>query len=210
MSTSDQSMTADPLWNGWRLTGFITALLIIMAVIITIISPTPIEAARMVIRMTARTSLVLFLLAFTASALACLSPSFFTYWLRANRRYIGVSFASSHVIHAIAIIALAKLDPILFQSLTNIGSFIGGGIAYVFIILMTFTSFDRTAAMIGPKTWRIIHTAGIWFLWISFMLNFGKRIPQSPFYWIPVGLLFAALAIRILARFHRGKTISAI
>ena len=208
MSASDKSVITDPLRNGWRLTGFITALLIIIAVIITIISPTPVEAARMVIRMTARTSLALFLLAFTASALTRLSPSRFTYWLRANRRYIGVSFASSHAIHAIAITTLAKLDPILFQSLTNIGSFIGGGITYLFIILMTFTSFDRTTAMVGPKTWRIIHTAGIWFLWISFTLNFGKRIPQNPLYWIPVGLLFAALAVRIIARFRKGKAIS--
>ncbi len=70
---------------------------------------------------------------------------------------------------------------------------------------MTFTSFNRTAALVGPKVWRIIHTGGIWFLWVSFTLNFGKRIPQSPFYWLPVILLAVALAIRIAARIRKRR-----
>lgn len=199
---------AGSLWNGWRLTGLITVILIIMAVMVAGASATPVEAARMVIRMTARTSLALFLLAFAAAALFKLWPSVMTQWLRANRRYIGVSFAVSHGIHAVAIIALANLDPALFKSLTNIGSFVGGGLAYLFIILMTMTSFDRTAALIGPKAWRILHTSGIWFLWISFALNFGKRIPQSPLYWIPVGFLLIALGVRIFARLKKNKTVT--
>lgn len=187
------------IWNGWKLTGVITVILVIMAVIVAGLSSTPVEAARMVIRMTARTSIALFLLAFTASALVQLMPSALTHWLKANRRYIGVSFASSHAIHALAIFALYRLDPILFANLTNVGSFIAGGIAYLFIILMTFTSFDRTAALIGPKNWRILHTTGIWFLWITFAVSFGKRIPQSPLYWIPIAFLLAAVALRIAA-----------
>ena len=197
----------DSLFSGWRLTGLIALLLLVMTMLVAAASPNTVEAARAVIRMTARTSLILFLLAFSASALVTLWPSGFTQWLRSNRSYVGVSFAVSHFIHALAIIVLARLDPVLFKSLTNIGSFIGGGTAYIFIILMTFTSFNRTAALVGPKVWRIIHTGGIWFLWVSFTLNFGKRIPQSPFYWLPVILLAVALAIRIAARIRKRRAI---
>ncbi len=59
-----------------------------------------VDGVRMVIRFTARTSLVLFCLAFSAAALARLWPNASTRWLRRNRRYLGVSFAASHAIHS--------------------------------------------------------------------------------------------------------------
>lgn len=194
------AVSTSSVWTGWRLVGLASITLVIMAAAVAAMAPNAVEGARAVIRMTARTSLLLFLMAFVASSLARMFPSALTRWLRANRRYIGVSFAVSHLLHAIAIITLARLDPALFAQLTNVGSFIGGGIAYLFIILMTATSFDRTAALIGPRAWRLLHTAGIWFLWVSFTLNFGKRIPTSPYYWLPVALLLAALVLRIVAR----------
>ena len=101
---------------------------------------------RMVIRFTARTSLVLFCLAFSAAALARLWPNAWTRWLRRNRRYLGVSFAASHAIHAVAIAAFAVMDPAGYAAATSITSYIFGGIGYAFIIAMTATSFDRTAA----------------------------------------------------------------
>ena len=159
----------------------------------------PVEGVRLALRLTARTSLALFLLAFTASALSHLFPAPFTRWLRANRRYIGVSFAISHFVHAAAIIALAQLDYDLFRQITTTGAYIGGGLAYLFIVLMTGTSFDRTAALIGRHIWLWLHTLGMWYIWLSFALNFGKRIPGNPLYLLPVALLVTAVLIRLLA-----------
>ena len=62
----------------------------------------------MVIRFTARTSLLLFCLAFSAAALARLWPNAWTRWQRRNRRYLGVTFAASHGIHAVAIACLRR------------------------------------------------------------------------------------------------------
>ncbi|MBX9823823.1 MAG: hypothetical protein K2Y27_02390, partial [Xanthobacteraceae bacterium] len=101
---------------------------------------------RLAIRATARTSLVLFALAFTASALAELIPTEATRWQRRNRRYLGVSFAVSHFIHLGAILALAALDRELFWKLTNVTTIVLAGTAYLFIAAMTATSFNRTAA----------------------------------------------------------------
>ena len=64
-----------------------------------------VEGVRLAIRLTARTSFFLFLLAFTAAPLSRLFPGPFTRWQRANRRYLGLAFASSHAVHAAAIAA---------------------------------------------------------------------------------------------------------
>eukprot|EP01035_Chromulina_nebulosa_P035093 gene35093-47158_t len=141
-----------------------------------------VEGVRMVVRFTARSSLLLFCLAFAASSLARLWPAAGTHWLRRNRRYIGVSFAISHGIHAAAIIAFAVMAPALFMEATSPASFVFGSIGYAFIIAMTVTSFDRTAAMLGPRAWRILHTSGIYYLWVQFMISFGMRIPDMPNY----------------------------
>jgi methionine sulfoxide reductase heme-binding subunit len=185
--------------NGWRLTALISAALLAAAAAAVFMAPAPVDGARSVIRLTARTSVVLFLLAFTASSLWLLAPSAATRWLRQNRRYIGVSFAASHFIHAGAIIALWQLDYLVFVQLTNSVAFVAGGLAYLFIALMTLTSFDRPAALAGPRIWRWLHTAGAWYIWMSFALNFGKRVVISPVYWLPVSVVLLALLIRIAA-----------
>ena len=103
-------MTARQAWNtGWRLTGVVGTAVTALALTAFVLTPDPVEGTRLAIRLTARTSLALFLLAFTASALVRLRPSPFTHWLRANRRYVGVSFAVSHAVHLAAVIALALI-----------------------------------------------------------------------------------------------------
>ena len=89
--------------NGWRLTGVLSLLLAAMALYLLSAQGWDAEGIRLVIRATARTSLVLFALAFTAGAMVELLPSEATRWQRGNRRYLGVSFAVSHLIHAAAI-----------------------------------------------------------------------------------------------------------
>lgn len=196
-----------PPWSGWWLTGWITLALAAMAVVAIRVAPDPVEAVRLVLRLTARTSLLLFMLAFTASSLARLRPSPATRWLRRNRRYLGVGFACSHFIHAMAIIALARLDPGLFLELTNPVTYVAGGLAYLLIILMTVTSFDRTAAMIGPRAWMWLHTVGAWYIWMSFALNFGKRLAMNPMYWPAMAIIVLALLVRLLAASRGPKPV---
>ena len=153
----------------------------------------------MVIRFTARSSLLFFCLAFAASALALLWPASGTRWLRRNRRYLGLTFAASHAIHAVAIVCFAVMAPADYAVATTPASYIFGGIGYAFIIAMAVTSFDRTAATIGPRTWRILHTTGIYYLWFQFMVSFGMRIPQMPNYVWFLKPLIVVMALRIAA-----------
>ncbi len=190
-------------FEGWRLFGLLTLTLIGLSLWIAAMRQFEVEGVRMVIRFTARTSLLLFCLAFSAAALVRLWPNAWTHWQRRNRRYLGVTFAASHAIHAIAITAFAMLDPAGFAAATSTVSYVFGGIGYLVIIALTATSFDRSAAMLGPRAWRRLHLVGGYYLLLQFMVSFGKRIPEMPLYalfLVPIAAVFALRMISMAAR----------
>jgi sulfoxide reductase heme-binding subunit YedZ len=167
-------------------------------------------SVRAVIRFTARTSLVFFLMAFIASAARTLWPSPFTVWLRRNRRYLGLSFAFSHFVHGIAIIAYARMGAEQAAVAVTPDMLIFGGFGYLVIAAMAATSFDRTAAMLGPRLWRALHTFGVYFLWVQFLVAFGKRAPAMPGYAIFIALLVVAMAVRIVAMRRKSARVDAV
>lgn len=193
----------------WHLTGVLSVLLLAMSFYLLASHAWDIEGIRLVIRATARTSLILFVLAFTASAMTALAPNAATRWQRQNRRYLGVSFAVSHLIHLCAILSLAAVDRSLFWQLTNIMTILLAGAAYLFIAAMAATSFDRSAAWLGPRNWRRLHLIGGWYIWVSFAVAVGKRVPFDSFYWPMAVLLLAAAAVRLIAMFQRGRKAAA-
>ncbi len=204
--TSDQQNW----FEGWRLFAVLALTLIALSIWIAGMRQFEVDGVRMVIRFTARTSLLLFCLAFSAAALARLWPNAWTRWLRRNRRYLGVSFAASHGVHAVAITRFAIMDPAGYIAATSAASYIFGGIGYAFIIAMAATSFDRSAAAIGPRAWRILHLTGGYYLWFQFVISFGKRIPGMPLYALFLIPLLAVMALRLIAMAARaGRTVEA-
>ncbi|MCK1358478.1 hypothetical protein [Bradyrhizobium sp. 199] len=198
-------------FEGWRLLAALAASLVVLSLWIASMRQFEVEGVRMVIRFTARSSLLLFCLAFSAAALARLWPNAWTRWQRRNRRYLGLSFAASHAIHAVAIVTFARMDPAGFAEATSAVSYIFGGIGYACIIAMSATSFDRAAVLIGPRTWRTLHLAGGYYLWFQFMVSFGKRVPTMPLYaafLIPL-LIVMTLRTIAMARHPRGQTVAA-
>lgn len=194
--------------KGWPLLGTMAAGLLLMAAVVLILGPDA-HDFRPLIRATARSSLVLFLLAFTASAFARRWPGEFTHWQLANRRQIGLGFAVSHTIHAAAIAGFAWADPSAFQAATSPGNFVSGGLAYLFIVLMAATSFDGAVRWLGARPWRLLHLVGLYFLWASFLITFGKRIPMSGGYVLPVAILLMALALRLWPQVRRQQASAA-
>jgi hypothetical protein len=194
--------------KGWRLVGVLSLLVSGMTLYLVASHGWDIDGVRLAIRATARTSLVLFVLAFTASSLVELMPSKATRWQRRNRRYLGVSFAVSHFIHLGVILALAALDRELFWKLTNLTTIVLAGTAYLFIAAMTATSFDRTTAWLGPRKWRLLHLVGAWYIWISFAVAVGKRVPLDAFYWPMAVLVVAAAVVRLLAMHWRNRRVA--
>lgn len=184
--------------SGWRLVA-VTALVVSGgALFLGARHAGDVESVRLVIRLTARVSLVFFSLAFSAAAAHRMWPNRWTRWQRANRRYLGLSFAAVHVIHAIAIAIFIARYPREFQEV-HPGSNVPGGIGYLFLLAMTVTSFDRTAAMIGPRVWRILHASGAYVLWTIFVIAEVSRVREDRIHlWFVVPLLLAA-ALRMLA-----------
>jgi DMSO/TMAO reductase YedYZ heme-binding membrane subunit len=192
--------------GGWPLLG-LTSLLLVAATIFVVLSMgATAETARALIRLTGRTSLIFFCLAFGASALARLWPGPLTAWLAANRRQLGLTFVVSHLIHAGALYAFARLDPAAFAGATNVAMFIGGGLGYFFVLLMGATSFDRTAALFGPRRWRLLHLVGGYYLSLIFLQAEARRA-ADPAHWPYLALVLAMLAVRLVAgrRARRGS-----
>jgi DMSO/TMAO reductase YedYZ heme-binding membrane subunit len=190
-------------FEGWRLFAALTLVLIALCVWIAGMRQFEVEGVRMVIRFTARTSLLFFCLAFSAAALARLWPNGFTRWQRRNRRYLGVTFAASHALHAVAIVAFANMDPAGFAAATSLASYIFGGIGYAFIIAMTATSFDATSAALGPRAWRALHLVGGYYLLLQFTVSFGKRVPEMPLYAVFLIPLVTVFALRMISMAQR-------
>jgi sulfoxide reductase heme-binding subunit YedZ len=193
-------------FEGWRLFALLGLTLTALCIWIASMRQFDVDGVRMVIRFTARTSLLFFCLAFSAAALARLWPNGWTRWQRRNRRYLGVTFAASHGLHAIAIGCYAVMDPAGYAAATSAASYIFGGLGYAFIIAMTATSFDRTAQAIGPRAWRTLHLTGGYYLLFQFTVSFGKRIPDMPLYalfLIPLAIVFALRMISMAQKSAR-------
>lgn len=154
----------------------------------------------MIIRVTARTSLVFFSLAYLAQAAHTLWPGPRTLWLRQHRRQWGWLLVVSHTIHAIGIAAYMQMEPALFVQRTSMLTIVGGGAAFVWLWLMGATSFDRSAGWLGRKAWAHLHTWGSHYLWLNFMVANAKRVPRDSVYWAPVVLLLMVQGVRWWAR----------
>ncbi|MEM8721589.1 MAG: hypothetical protein AAGE84_20220 [Cyanobacteria bacterium P01_G01_bin.39] len=86
----------------WQIVKCSTILIAIASCLILLTNDINETSFRIAIRFTARTSCILFLLAFTASSLRRIQSNPLTNWLVTNRRYLGLSMAISHGFHALA------------------------------------------------------------------------------------------------------------
>jgi hypothetical protein len=192
---------------GWPIVGWVTVALGGMVAAILAVAGADEAGIRMVIRATARTSVVLFSAAFVASALRRAWPSPAGRWMLATRRYLGVSFAVSHFAHLVAILALAEWSVSRMVADAWPTAAILGGIAYVFVVAMAATSFDRTAAWLGPRAWGRLHTVGVYWIYAVFFVSFVPRAFTSLLY-VPFALLLlGALGIRL---WHRPRVPAAV
>jgi hypothetical protein len=182
---------------GWPIVGWVGVAIAAMTLtIITVLGPGA-HGMRFLLRASALTSLLLFSAAFSASSAQQIWRSRWSRWLLANRRYLGVSFAVSHAVHLVAIITLARVLGDEFEVSTV--TLVAGSLAYVVLILMTATSFDRSAAWIGRRAWVILHRAGAYYLWIVFFVTYLPSSMSSPAYFPHVAILLVAMGLRAVS-----------
>jgi len=189
--------------QGWPLFSLLAALVLLMSAALLAAHADPIAGVRAVIRATARSSFALFLGVFVASSLVTLAPNELSRGLLRERRYLGLAFAFSHLVHAVAIVRLGQLDPSFWpgrSALTNLP----GSLGYAFIVLLSATSFHVLARRMSAQTWKRLHTAGVWTIAAIFAYSYFKRIPGNALYALPFALLCAAVAVRAVGKWAQA------
>jgi sulfoxide reductase heme-binding subunit YedZ len=157
------------------------------------------EEVRAVIRATAFTSSVPFLLLYVASPLQRLRPSAVSRWLLANRRYLGLSVAASHLWHLLAILTFVNLyatDP------TPTVTLVFGTAGFVLLGLMAATSTDGAQRALG-RGWHRLHRLGLHVLWLDFVFTYMGTAMIAPFHTLMTAAYLGAWTLRILAWFSR-------
>ena len=189
--------------NGMRLLGAITVALAAMCLALVLGFGFGAEGAHAVVRWTARTSLVMFTLAYVARPLVQLRPTRTARDILAYRKWIGLGFATSHGFHLAGIVAIAWPDP---------GAFLRSQEPTILIAVATFlllgamavTSVERVRKAMPPKTWKRLHRTGMHFAWVSFFATYAAAIAASPAYAVPTAVLAAIAGVRAAA-WLRGR-----
>ena len=198
-----------PVWHsGWRLLGVISAALFVIFATVLFVAGANEDGIRLLIRVTARTSVVLFCTAWATSSLARLFPGHSTRWLARNRRYVGLGFAVSHVVHYAAVYAVAQIDPKQFfaeegRSTTDPITIM----TVAFLAILVALSFDRSQTLVGGRVWRGIHWLLCGAFWVFFAVSYGGRVAEGQLFYVPfAALLVATLGLRIAAFVSRRST----
>lgn len=193
----------------WAVVGLTSCLLLALLLCTVVFGGANEDSVRLLIRITAQTSITLFLAAFGASSLRSASNTSWTTWLLKNRRYIGVSFAISHFTHLGLIFALTYWfpDPFLSESATSL--FTVGGAAYVVIAAMTITSFDGPRRWLGQKGWSLLHTVGGYFVLVVFAQSYVPKMLTSGGHSLVFGSAILIILSLRLARIYKQKFNSA-
>jgi methionine sulfoxide reductase heme-binding subunit len=185
----------------WKLFGVLTVIVTLFAAIACAMAPDRVQSLQYAIRATARTSFLLFLVVFSAASLVKLLPSAPARALVRERRYIGLSFAASQFLHAVALIIYVRTAPEAFWTGRTPATNIPGSIGYLMILLLTVTSFAMPARLVGPENWKRLHRVGVWILAVIFAGSFLTRAHQHAAYLVPGLVMVAAMLLRMTVRF---------
>jgi sulfoxide reductase heme-binding subunit YedZ len=153
-------------------------------------------------RITSRWAFVFFIAAFSASSVAKLWPGGWRTVLLRRRRAVGLSFAASHFVHA----GFFLTAIFVFGAERSLITFIGGGLAYVFIAAMAATSNNASVKALGQKNWKLLHQVGGWYVLLIFFNSYlGRLMGDKPLVGaFGVGLIALAVGLRIAAAL-RGR-----
>jgi methionine sulfoxide reductase heme-binding subunit len=145
-----------------------------------------------------RFALPLFVVAFIASSLATLWPSSSTRWLLANRRYIGLSFAFGMAWH-FTFVAYTIWN---FGNPLNAKATALDAIGFVFLVMLTLTSFRPFAHHLSRVNWKRLHKTGVYVIWLVATAIYFHGVKEGYggiLYRIVFAVLLAAWALRVAA-----------
>lgn len=189
------------LWE-WRLVVVVVGLSVLYLGQLFLFNEFNETTNRQAIAVTARIAVVLFCGAFGAAALHHFMRQSFSWWLRMNRRYLGIAFAILHLTHLAFLVLLQYCFHPVFE-MADISSLTGGGIAYLFVVLMLLTSFPATARFLSKRQWSWLHTIGGYWIWFIFFNSYwGKALEENEYFSV-VFLLALVVLLRIVKFFKK-------
>jgi len=187
----------------WRIVGFSALLVGTICAFVALIHGVSEEGMRMAIRVTGRTSTILFVNAFAASSLQKIWKIPLSYWMLKNRRYLGLSMAVSHTYHAFALVGLWFVTNGAAPQVEPLGT-----LGYVLLIVLTVTSFKIPAKWLGKRGWKILHKTAMHYLWLGLLFEYGLKLSKSDFIALPfVILLVLAMVLRFAAGRRKEKLV---
>lgn len=162
------------------------------------------ENIRLLLRLSARISFVLVLAIFVARPLRDLFKTPFTRSLLKNRPLMGVTFAGIHTGHLAVLIYRGQTNPD-FEFTVAANPL--GALMYLVIFAMLITTFSGPRRAIGPKAWKILHKAGLYFISFGFMQTQLPRAINdwSNVNWWLMSIIIVALVIRLTAFLAKRK-----
>ena len=131
------------------------------------------------IQLTIRLCVPLLFLAFASSSIAPHVPKNLRQWLIRNRRYYGLGFAAGMGWQLVFIFWLLFAHPDYFADSVYLGfkDFLIYRLGpYIFLVVMTITSFFPVRRKMNPKVWNVIHWIGIYYLWYDVELTYWEEI----------------------------------
>lgn len=160
------------------------------------------DSISLALRVSARVSFALFIIAFAARPLQQLVRAPWTARLLRNRRLIGVAFAGVHTAHFGLVLMRLNHVP-EFDSAFSVS----GAAVYGFMYAMLITSFSGPARAIGPRAWKVLHKLGIFVVLAGFLPSQLLKTIDQP---VSInGLLLvmasAALLLRVMAFFRNRR-----
>lgn len=186
--------------SGWKILGATAIVSTVMLGGILLLHGWSEESVRLGIRATARVSCLVFLMAFVAAPLYRLWTTNASRWLVQNRRFLGLSMAVSHGFHGVTLVALHQITNGQHPQINPLAI-----LGYVFLGAMVVTSFQPTAKAIGRRAWRVLHTAGMHYFWLAFMMEFAFRAMTN---WIYFTFTILVAFVMILRLWPKPKPIA--
>ncbi len=151
--------------QGWTLFWFLAACLLAAELrLVSVIDWSNPADIRWLMGINWRLAAPYFLFTFAASPLHQLFPGRATRWLLTNRRYVGLAFAVGAFCQLLPIATLAlRFQPAL-ADIHSASSQFGEDCIYLTLVLMSVTSFRATSRHLSRKTWRRLHSSGMYLL----------------------------------------------
>ncbi len=168
MSTNQNELLNIKMINGWNLFWLITVP-ISLVMVLTMIRVDLSSAAGVssMIQLAVRCAVPWLFLAFAASSLQVVFPGSFSRWLLRNRSKIGLCFAAAMAWQLSFILWLVGIHTEYYvNDVYVLSDVVEGVVGYAFLIAMVLTTFKFGRSRLTQKQWKILHTSGIYWLWI--------------------------------------------